>query len=105
MQHKPELGPHVVLLGAGASRAAFPDGDRASRRVPLMDDLVDIVELKQEIEDTGESFENGDNFESIYSRLDSGSEPKHERAKRKTHRETSIAFRRTKSVPPHQPFS
>ena len=82
MQHKRELGPHVVLLGAGASRAAFPDGDRASRRVPLMNDLVDIVELKQEIEDTGESFENGDNFESIYSRLDSGSEPKHERAKR-----------------------
>ena len=47
-----------------------------------MNDLVDIAELKQEIDDTGESFENGDNFESIYSRLDSGSEPKHERAKR-----------------------
>ena len=71
--------PHVVLLGAGANRAAFPNGDRASRRVPLMNDLVDIVGLKQEIEDTGESFENDQNFESIYSRLDSGSEPKHER--------------------------
>ena len=82
MQHKRELGPHVVFLGAGASRAAFPCGDRATRRVPLMNDLVDIAELKQEIEDTGESFENGDNFESIYSRLDSGSEPKHERATR-----------------------
>ena len=74
--------PHVVLLGAGASRAAFPNGDRASRRIPLMNDLVDIVGLKQEIEDTGESFENDQNFESIYSRLDSGSEPKHKRAKR-----------------------
>ena len=47
-----------------------------------MNDLVDIVGLQQEIEDTGESFKNGDNFESIYSRLDSGSEPKHERAKK-----------------------
>ena len=44
-----------------------------------MNDLVDIVGLTQEIEDTGESFENDQNFESIYSRLDSGSEPKHER--------------------------
>ena len=77
-----QLRPHVVLLGAGASRAAFPRGDRATRQVPLMNDLVDIIGLKQEIEDTGESFENGHNFESIYSRLDSGSEPKHERARR-----------------------
>ena len=76
-----QLRPHVVLLGAGASRAAFLHGDRASRQIPLMNDLVDIVGLKQEIQDTGESFENGHNFESIYSRLDSGSEPKHERAK------------------------
>ena len=47
-----------------------------------MNDLVDIVGLKQEIEDIGESFKNGDNFESIYSRLDSCSQPKHERAKK-----------------------
>ena len=77
-----QLRPHVVLLGAGASRAAFPRGDRATRQVPLMNDLVDIIGLKQEIEDTGESFESGHNFESIYSRLYSGSEPKHERARR-----------------------
>ena len=85
-----QLRPHVVLLGAGASRAAFPRGDRATRQVPLratrqvplMNDLVDILGLKQEIEDTGESFESGHNFESIYSRLYSGSEPKHERARR-----------------------
>ena len=82
MQNKRERRPHVVLLGAGASRAAFPDGDRAGRRVPLLNDLVDIVGLKQEIEGTGESFKNGDNFELLYSRLDSGSEPKHERAKK-----------------------
>ena len=79
-----QLPPHVVLLGAGASRAAFPRGDSAGRQVPLMNDLVDIVGLKQEIEVAGESFENDHNFESIYSRLNSGSaEPKTERAKRK----------------------
>ena len=78
-----QLPPHVVLLGAGASRAAFPRGDSAGRQVPLMNDLVDIVGLKQEIEVTGESFENDHNFESIYSRLISGSaEPKTERVKR-----------------------
>ena len=47
-----------------------------------MNDLVDIIDLKQEIEDTGESFENGHNFESIYNRLASSSRPKHEGAKR-----------------------
>ena len=77
-----QLRPHVVLLGAGASRAAFPRGDRSGQQVPLMNDLVDIVGLKQEIEDTGESFENGSNFESIYSHMASSSEPKHEGAKR-----------------------
>lgn len=35
--------PHVVLLGAGASRAAFPDGDRHGRPIPLMSELADIL--------------------------------------------------------------
>lgn len=35
--------PHVVLLGAGASRAAFPTGDGKGRFVPLMDDLPRIL--------------------------------------------------------------
>ncbi len=35
--------PHVVLLGAGASRAAFPDGDRHGRSIPLMSDLADLL--------------------------------------------------------------
>ena len=96
-----QLRPHVVLLGAGASRAAFPHGDRASRRVPLMDDLVDIVGLKQEIEDTGERFENDHNFESIYSRLDSGSEPKHKRAKRNIEKKIEEYFSALQ-LPPDQ---
>ena len=35
--------PHVVLLGAGASRAAFPDGDGRGRPVPLMSELPDLL--------------------------------------------------------------
>jgi hypothetical protein len=27
---------HVVILGAGASYAAFPDGDKNGRKLPLM---------------------------------------------------------------------
>jgi len=35
--------PHVVILGAGASKAAFPSGDRNGRLLPLMNDLPDIL--------------------------------------------------------------
>ena len=57
-----------------------------------MNDLVDIIGLKQEIEDTGESFESDHNFESIYSCLYSGSEPKHERARRNIEKEIEEYF-------------
>ena len=44
LTRSPQNGrPHVVLLGAGASRAAFPDGDRHDRSVPLMPDLADLL--------------------------------------------------------------
>ena len=69
MEHplKPQLGSHVVLLGAGASRAAFPNGDRAGRSLPLMDDLVEILDLRSVFERVGPIKDA--NFESIYSRL------------------------------------
>ena len=35
--------PHVVILGAGASKAAFPDGDVNGRLVPLMDELPRVL--------------------------------------------------------------
>jgi len=35
--------PHVVLLGAGASRATFPYGDKNQNLVPLMDELPLIL--------------------------------------------------------------
>jgi hypothetical protein len=35
--------PHIVILGAGASKAAFPDGDKNGKPLPLLDDLANIV--------------------------------------------------------------
>lgn len=45
IREKPVPNPssHVVLLGAGASRAAFPDGDKNGRRLPLMNELPDVL--------------------------------------------------------------
>jgi hypothetical protein len=64
-----DLRPHVVLLGAGASRAAFPNGDAAGRRLPLMTDLVEIVGLQHLVEEAGREYANETNFEAIYGRL------------------------------------
>lgn len=60
--------PHVVILGAGASRAAALDGDVDGRIVPLMNDLIEIVELDKILIKWDISFEEK-NFESIYSRI------------------------------------
>ena len=60
--------PHVVIPGAGASRAACPDGDRDGCRLPLMDDLIDVLDLRALLQvhviDAGDT-----NFEVLYSRL------------------------------------
>ena len=69
----PEIDrPHVVLLGAGASRAAFPNGDRYGRKIPVMNDLVDIIPgLGKIIQNYGvKEIENEKNFETVYSRLE-----------------------------------
>ena len=60
--------PHVVILGAGASLQAFPDGDRKGQRLPLMDDLVEVVGLGSILEEQGISYADR-NFEEIYSDL------------------------------------
>jgi hypothetical protein len=60
--------PHVVILGAGASLQAFPDGDRKGQRLPLMDDLVEVVGLGSILEEQGIRYADR-NFEEIYSDL------------------------------------
>ena len=59
--------PHVVILGAGASRASFPNGDANGKRLPVMADLVECLELKSLIEAAG--FENTTDFEAIYDEI------------------------------------
>lgn len=60
--------PHVVILGAGASRAAFPHGDALGRSLPLMADLVDCVGLAATLRDNGIAYD-GENFEEIFTSL------------------------------------
>jgi hypothetical protein len=58
--------PHLVILGAGASRAAFPNGESSGKLLPLMEDFVDIVPIKHFLEKNGINW-RGLNFEEIYS--------------------------------------
>lgn len=60
--------PHVVILGAGASYAAFLNGDKNGVRLPLMNNFVDILGLNDLLSQTGIAFEI-DNFENIYDQL------------------------------------
>lgn len=60
--------PHVVLLGAGASRAAFPHGDRNGRKVPLGIDLVETLHLEPILREIGVEH-RGRDFEQVYSEL------------------------------------
>lgn len=59
--------PHVIILGAGASLAAFSSGDRNGRQLPLMKNIVEIVGLADELRDAHIDL-HGD-FEALYSQL------------------------------------
>ncbi len=60
--------PHVVLLGAGASRAAFPKGDANGLRLPLMSDFVETVSgLADYLRANGICHDG--NIETLYKKL------------------------------------
>src|SRR5687767_14680490 len=59
--------PHVVLLGAGASLAATPRGDRFGRPVPLMNNLVEVLQLQPILDDAG--IRGSGNFEELFGQL------------------------------------
>lgn len=61
--------PHLVILGAGASVAAFGEtGDKKGRKLPLMRDFVDVLGLEALLKENG--VRNPErNFEEIYSEL------------------------------------
>jgi len=63
-----QLRPHLVILGAGASRAAFPTGDANGRALPVMQDFVETLSLERLLDDARILW-RGVNFETIYSNL------------------------------------
>jgi hypothetical protein len=60
--------PHLVILGAGASKAAFLRGDTNGKPVPLMDEIVKTVGLAPLLREFGIATDTAD-FESLYSDL------------------------------------
>lgn len=63
-----DVRPHLVLLGAGASRAALPAGDRNGRPVSLLAEVADELGLHALFPDDLRSVATTD-FESAYSKL------------------------------------
>ena len=71
--HPRLVRPHLVIVGAGASRAAFPDGEQSGRRLPLMADFTEIVPVAPILQKSGIDWK-GRNFEEIYSLLSENEE-------------------------------
>jgi hypothetical protein len=63
-----KVSSHTFLLGSGASRAAFPHGDKYGRKLPLMKDFVEIVALGDLLDENGIDYSNL-NIEEIYDSL------------------------------------
>lgn len=73
VNNKINHAPHVVILGAGASVAAFPKGDRRGRQLPLMQNFIEVLRLDSVLADHG-IFGPIVDFEVFYSDLvESGS--------------------------------
>jgi hypothetical protein len=60
--------PHVLLLGAGASKAALPNGDKNGRPVPVMHDVADQLGLSTFFPEDLRALAGSD-FEAAYSEL------------------------------------
>jgi hypothetical protein len=66
--------PHVVLLGAGASIAALPRGDKYGRRLPVLTNLVDIVGLRPLLEASEINPDHKGGFEALYDSISTNPE-------------------------------
>jgi len=62
------IRPHLVILGAGASLAALPDGDKNGKKLPLMSNFIEVLNLGNLLIEHGIKF-CGDNFEDLYSEI------------------------------------
>lgn len=61
--------PHVVLLGAGASCAAIPNGDKNGRKISAMNGFIKKIGLTDILEKIT-LHTSSDNLEDIYMELD-----------------------------------
>lgn len=61
------MRPHVVVLGAGASRATCPKGEAHGKVLPLMNDFTQVLGLELLLRSW--SIDPNQNFESIFSDL------------------------------------
>lgn len=59
------VNPHIFILGAGASKAAFPNGDANGRKLPLMADFVETLNLEHILKRYNVEVESN-NIEDIY---------------------------------------
>lgn len=60
--------PHLVILGAGASRAVSPDGEALGRTLPLTNELPSALDLEDLLD--GSAMEDaGADFEAFFSSL------------------------------------
>lgn len=60
--------PHVVILGAGATVDSFPKGDKFGKPSPLMNDMIDVLDLRP-ILSTVKLKTESTNIENIYTEL------------------------------------
>ena len=63
-----DVRPHLLILGAGASRAAFPNGERHGRQLPVMADFTKMVPVAPILEQARMNWREK-NFEEVYSLL------------------------------------
>ncbi len=62
--------PHCFILGAGASLAAFPDGDKNGRKLPVVANFCEVLGIDHYFEEAGIP-PPYDDFEAIYSTISS----------------------------------
>ena len=76
--------PHVVILGAGASRACCPAGDKNGKQLPVMADFAKRIGLEELLSSWG--IDPNQNFEDIFSGLyESGEHEKTQRVETLIH--------------------
>ena len=81
--------PHVVILGAGASCAAIPNGDRNGKRISAMNGFIEKLGLNNIISDLTLDT-TSDNLEDIYMEISEKSTPGSIYEKAKLELETKI---------------